>query len=125
MKKSKLFLLFAILAGCILITSCGATFDSASNNYISETQVRLDSNNFKVIKQVSGESSATYIFGIGGLSRKALEESAYSDMLKNAGLTGSQTLVNISYYVKTANILSPIYFKRTAHATAYVIEFVE
>ncbi|HIZ85380.1 MAG TPA: hypothetical protein IAC04_02695 [Candidatus Coprenecus stercoravium] len=87
------------------------------------TEVRLDSDNFKVVKQIKGEATATYVFGIGGLSKKALTESAISDMMEKAELTGSQAIVNTTYYVKTINICLPIYFKRTAYATAYVVEF--
>lgn len=40
------------------------------------TEVQLNKKNHKVIKRVSGEANATYIFRIGGLSNKHLIEQA-------------------------------------------------
>ncbi len=125
MTKTRIFILMAIITGGLLVSSCGISYENVKSTNQWMTEVRLDSGNFKVVKQIKGEVTATYIFGIGGLSKKALTESAISDMLNKADLQGSQAIVNTTYYVKTINIVSPIYFKRTAYATAYVVEFTD
>lgn len=125
MTKPRISIILAAVAACLMATSCSISYENTKNASLWQTNIQLNSDNYRIVKQISGESSATYIFGIGGLSKKALTESAISDMLDNAGLTGSQAIINTTYYVKTVNIVSPIYFKRTAYATAYVIEFVE
>lgn len=125
MTKTRIFILMAIIAGGLLVSSCGISYENIKSTNQWMTEVRLDNGNFKVVKQIKGEATATYIFGIGGLSKKALTESAISDMLDKADLQGSQAIVNTTYYVNTINIVTPIYFKRTAYATAYVVEFTD
>ena len=80
--------------------------------------------NFKVVGQVQGEASATYICGIGGLSKKALNANAVSEMYKNANLTGSQTIINV-YVKETVGGVIPFYAKNTYIASGTIIEFTE
>ena len=49
-----------------------------------ETKLILSEPNYRIVKEVSGEWTATYVFGIGGLSRKSLETNAIGEMYKNA-----------------------------------------
>lgn len=116
----KFFAIIAVVAAVLCATSCGASY-AVSNNQ-SETKVVLSGNNFEVLGQVSGQASATYICGIGGLSEKALYTNAVDEMFKNAELSGSQTIVNIttSYAVK---MYTPLYVVETCMATGTVIEF--
>lgn len=90
-----------------------------------QTQVRLQEKNFKVVGVVKGEWSATYVLGIGGLSKQSLMNSAISDMYEKANLTGSQTIVNITSVVSVKQIVWGIYMQRTATVTGTVIEFTE
>ena len=117
MKKTRIA---ALLIAAMCLTGCGAAL-TVSNN-ITETQIVLSENNFKVVGQAYGESSATYICGIGGIGRKALRNNAINEMSKNAKLTGAQTLTNIttSHSVK---MVTPLYIKVTYSATANIIEF--
>lgn len=112
--------IIAVVAAVLCATSCGASY-ALSNNQ-SETKVVLSGNNFEVLGQVSGQASATYIFGIGGLSKKALYTNAVDEMFKNADLSGSQTVVNIT--TSTAvKMITPFYVVETCMATGTVIEF--
>ena len=72
----------------------------------------------------AGEWSATYVFGIGGLSKKALETNAVSEMYKNAGLTGNQQIINITT-TQSVETWALVYSKVRAIAHGYVIEFEE
>lgn len=123
MKKLKLLLVLCISA--ILFSSC-AGFNSTiyPKESPAHTQVLLQENNFRVIKTVEGEWSATYILGIGGLSKESLLNSATSNMYKNAQLTGSQTIINITSVVSSKTILG-IYTKKTAIVSGTIIEFIE
>lgn len=116
----KILLVCAIMIAALSFTGCGVTSHVSQNR--TETQVVLSENNFIVVGQAYGESSATYVFGIGGLSKKALCDNAINEMAKNAHLTGSQTLTNITTSV-SIKMITPLYVKITCHATANIIEF--
>ena len=120
--------LFLCCISAILFSSCGIAAGLNTTSYPNDpvqTQVRLQEKNFKVVGVVKGEWSAKYVFGIGGLSQKSLANSALSDMYKNADLTGSQTIVNVTTVVSTKQVIWGIYIVRSAVATGTVIEFTE
>ena len=105
------------------MTGCGTTMLNTANHYGTQTNVELSHNNFKVIKQVEGFSSASYVLGIGGLSRNAARNNAINDMLKKANLRDGQTIVNI--YVKNhISTIFGLYVRISYTATGEVIEFI-
>lgn len=57
------------------------------------------------------------------MSKKSMDESAISDMYKNANLTGSQAIINTNVSHKNKLIL--IYTQTKAIATGTVIEFTD
>lgn len=116
----KKMLLAAVGAACLTLTSCGVA-QTASNN-ITETKVVLSSNNFKVVGQASGECTATYILGFGGLRHKALKANAIDEMSKNAHLTGAQTLTNVTVH-SSMKMITPFFVQVTYSATANIVEF--
>lgn len=113
-----LFTCFIIFTGCVSQHN-GLT----SNQNIHGTQVVLSEKNFKVVSNVLGESEATYVFGIGGLSKNAMIAEARAQILKKAAMIGrSRALVN-----ETVEIKNTVYFvvvKRKVTVTAQVVEFV-
>ena len=121
--------LFMCCLSAILFSSCGVATGLNTTGYVSyvptHTEVRLVDNNFKVVGLAKGEWSATYVFGIGGLSNKSLMNSAISDMYEKANLTGSQTIINVTSAVSTKAIVWGIYMQRTAVVTGTIIEFTE
>ncbi len=119
MKKS--FLLLASVVLCFLLTSCGFSREAVSNIAQQETSVVLNQNNFEIIKSVKGECSQVYVLGFGGISKKSLGESAMSQMIENAELTGAQAIVNTSVSYKTQHYILVHIIKATATGT--VIEF--
>ena len=114
-------ILFAVVAiSALTLSSCGI-HETFSNN-LTETKVVLSQNNFKVVGQAFGESKATYILGIGGLSRNSLKKNAINEMSKNANLSGSQTLTNVTTHASYRTVLG-IWTQITVNATANIIEF--
>lgn len=113
----------AFVAATLSFTGCAGIGSTAvSNHNLTQTQVVLSDNNFKVIGQAYGEATATYICGVGGLNKKALYDNAINEMAKNANLSGSQTLTNttVHYSIK---MITPFYVKTTCSATANIIQF--
>ena len=117
----KFLTICAFVAATLSLTGCAGLATSVSNN-LTQTHVVLSDNNFKVVGQAYGESTATYICGIGGLSKEALSNNAINEMSKNANLNGSQTLVNTTVHYSTA-MWTPFYVKVTCSATANIVEF--
>ncbi|MDD3913649.1 MAG: hypothetical protein PHU62_10460 [Bacteroidales bacterium] len=76
----------------------GGLTRNANNN---TTKVVLSQKNYKVIERVQGISKATYVFGIGGLSKQALIAEAKADMLSKANIVGgSKAIINENVEVK-------------------------
>lgn len=113
-------------AACLalLTTSCGVHSEATSNRNLTQTEVVLSRNNYKIVGMASGESCQNYILGIGGLSPKSLGESALSDMYRTAGLKGSQVIINTNVCYKKAIYLG-VYIKAKAIATGTIIEFID
>lgn len=126
MKKKNASIVAVMGSLLLMCNSCGISQQMASNVNAQETEVVLAKKNYKVIGNVTGESTQKYVFGIGGLSRKSLNQSALADMYNNADLNGkSRAVVNASVVAKTKFILSPIYTETKVIATGTLIEFTE
>ncbi len=106
------------------LSSCGIMNDATSNQNLVQTNVILNQKNYKVISNVKGESKQCYVFGIGGLSKKSLRESAMSDMFQNADLKeGARAIINTNVQYKYQFYI--LWFKCKAIATGTIIEFTE
>lgn len=114
----------ALMSSMLLTTSCAVHSGLTSNLNNHSTEVVLSKKNFKVIKTVTGESSVTYVLGIGGLSKRALIAQARAKMLEEAGLEGgAKAIINETVEVKGSNF--PFVGKKLVVVTAQVIEFTE
>ena len=89
----KKFLVMGVATLALLCSSCGISRSATGNTNLTQTEVQLTKKNFKVVGTVSGESTQNYWLGIGGMSKKSMDESAISDMYKNANLKGSQAII--------------------------------
>lgn len=118
----KKFHIFMAAISAVLFTSCSGLHTLTQPNIANSPEVKFSQNNFHVVKQVSSSASSTYIFGIGGLSQKALRQNAIADMITKANLTGSQTVINITTKV-SRRMITPIYIKSTVTAQGTVVEF--
>lgn len=121
MKTIKILLI--VFLPMILITSCGIHSAMVGNINNSNTNVELSKKNFKIIGRVSGSSTATYVFGIGGLSNKNLIERAKAEMLGQLS-GGSRAIINVtteSHYT----LIVPFFYRKTITVSAHLIEFTE
>ena len=117
----KKFLFMLVAAMGLLMTSCGIHQEATSNLNQLQTQVVLNQANYNVVGTATGECTQVYICGIGGLSKKALSESAMGEMYKNANLKGSQAIVNTNVYFRYESYVFWTNVKAFAQGT--VIEF--
>ena len=118
--KKILFVLVAAMS--ILFSSCGIHNEATANYNELQTQVVLNQANYKVVGTATGECTQVYIFGIGGMSKKSMSNSATSEMYKNANLRGAQAIINSNVNFKYTTVLG-VYSKVTATATGTIIEF--
>ena len=119
----KIMTMAMAVAAILLLAGCGVSQALTSNANLNQTNVVLSQKNFHVVKNVEAEATATYVFGIGGMSKKALYSNAVAELTKNSNLTGSQALVNVTVKNSAKSILC--YTKITYHAEGTVIEFDE
>lgn len=108
----------------IFIFSITLFFSSCAfhTGYMSNSAA-LSQNNFSYVKKnLVGESTATYIFGFGGLARKNLVEDAKSDLMKNSNLTDGQALANITVNFKNT-LITGIYNQVKCTVTADIVQF--
>ena len=117
----KLFSFVAIFAVAMMLTGCGFTSNLSSNVNVVETSVVLSEANFNVVRNVSAEVASTYVFGIGGIGKKALKDVAVAELTEKANLVGSQALINVAVKSSIQNYF--IVNKVTFTATGTVIEF--
>ena len=88
------------------------------------TEVVLSKKNFKVLESVQGEAQALYVFGIGGLSKKALIAEAKANMLAKANrVGGSKAIINETVEIK--HTLFPIVRLYTVTVSGHIVEFTE
>jgi hypothetical protein len=116
---------FALIGALLLTGTSCATHSAYTGNLKSQnTQVILSQDNFKVGERIQGEAKATYVFGLGGLSKKSLVESARSNMYQNANLEGgSKALINETFSVKNSFFF--FFWKHQVNVSADVVEFTK
>ena len=129
MKKLILSLLSIVLLGSM--SSCGFYSHLTGNQNQNQTSVVLKEANYRIVENISSEVSQTYIFGMGGLRKRALKENAIDKMLNEARqknpelMSGSKAVINITTSENVRIIIPPIYIKRTIMAHGTVIEFTK
>ena len=101
----KLFLLFLTV---ISISSCAIHSGLTSNLNSHDTQVVLAKKNFKILKKVTGEAQADYVFGFGGFTKQGLIAEAREKMLQDANLIGTSKAV-INETVEVRQSFFPIF----------------
>ncbi len=112
---------FAILIAACTITGCGFSNYLTQNQNQNSTTVVLSQNNYSIIGTVEAQTSAEYIFGIGGIGKNALYSNSMSELLKKAQLKRSQALINISTKTHVETCL--IWSRYTVLTLGTIIEF--
>ena len=112
------FLKSVIALSCaFLISSCAFHTGYMSNS------ASLSSANFSYVKRnLQGESTATYIFGIGGLGKQTLVDDARIMIINNNPLKDNQTFANITVNFKSSFYLGVV-STVTCTITADIVEF--
>ena len=120
----KLFIaLVVIIAITMASCSTGRYVGNSKNLNMNQTQVVLSEANFKVVKTVQ-----THVVFKQGMkfSAEQLQQSAYAALLKEANLTGSQVLINVT--MERVQRLKGLYMPKEDNAvlvTGTVIEFLK
>jgi hypothetical protein len=106
-----------LIIGSIIFSSCAAFHDGAM---VPSTS--LNAANFNYIGQASGNASAMYFLGIGGLDKSTLVGNAKSQMMRKFPLKSNQAYANV-----TVNFKNSFYFgilaDRRCIITADIVEF--
>jgi len=115
---------FLLISITFLFSGCAMHSGLTTNLNNHTTEVVLSKNNFKVIASVQGESYATYVFGIGGLTKKAMVAEARVNMLSKANMIGSsKAIINETVEIKCS--LFPIVRRYRVIVSGNIIEFTE
>ncbi len=114
-----------VLAVGLFMASCstGRYVANSQNLNLNQTQVVLSEANFKVVKQV--QTSVVYKASLK-FSAEQLKQSAYAALVKEAKLTGAQTIVNVT--MEQVQRLSGIIVPKEENAivvSGTVIEFIK
>ena len=121
MKKS-IKLLF--VAGLLLTLSGCSTHLNTFALVQNSPEVILREDNFRVVGMAEATTSVKRILGIGGISRSAVRENAVAELFKNANLTGSQTIVNITERVSLTGV-PPFFTRHTITTVGTIVEFTD
>lgn len=121
--KMKRVVVTAIALGVVvlLVSGCHGSQNMVYNS-LSQTEVVLSQNNFRVVGSAEGVYKGQYVFGLGGSSKSLMQENAVQQMYKNAKLRGSQTIINVCYSISTRTIFL-FYKERVVTAYGTIIEF--
>ncbi len=117
MKKNILKSIFAFTIA-IFISSCAAFHSGYMTN-----SAALSSANFSYVKQnIKGQSTATYVLGIGGLEKVTLVDNAKQQMLATNPLKSNQALANLTVNFKYSFYFG-VFSSVNCTVTADVVEF--
>jgi hypothetical protein len=119
----KLIIALGVLVSIVSLTSCGVGAAYVFNHNQNATQVHLGSSNFNVVDKVKGSAEVSYVLIFGGMKKKSLYATAYSNMVEEANLTGSRAIVNVVTEEHIGGV-PPFFFTRTITVSGHVVEFV-
>ncbi len=109
----------------MILSSCGISDEAATSVSELQTQVVLSKKNYRVVREVMGQSTQHYaLFFLGGVSRQSLRSSAINEMMSNANIMGSEAIINVHVQYKSATAFG-LWGMRRAIARGTVIEFTE
>lgn len=90
-----------------------------------QSSAALSSANFSYVTNVKGESSATYVFGIGGLNKETLVDDAQKRMILSNPLKKNQAIANLTVNFKKTYIYFGVITIVKCVVTADIVEFEE
>lgn len=117
MKNSMLKKMILPVLGVFLLSGC-----AMHSGYMTGSAA-LSSNNFSYIKRdLEGESTALYVFGLGGLAKAAIMDEAKRDLLAANPLGDNQALANVTVSWKYTYVF-PFAMTNKCTVTADIVEF--
>lgn len=106
------------------LSGCAIYSDLTTNVNNHSTEVVLTENNFRVVEDVIGEATASYVFGIGGLTTKNLTAEARKNMLSKANMIGSsKALINETLEIRRSKF--PFFGRYRVIVSGQIIEFTK
>ena len=123
--KKFIYVAIAVIAMGMASCSTGNYLTTSHNMNLNQTQVVLSEANFKVVKQVS--TSVVYKQNLK-FDAEQLKQSAYAALLKEAKLTGAQTIVNVTMEQvrrEKMNLLGFCKYENAILVSGTVIEFTK
>jgi len=122
--KMKRWIVVATVVGSafVLLFASGCTYYVDGYLGQTSTDVQLSQANFHIVKEVAGNATADYWFGIGP-SKQDLVGRARRDMLASAGLTGAQAVVYLTTDVQAKGFL--FWRQKKVFVSAEVVEFTK
>lgn len=119
MKKSTIFV---CMSAMILLVSCASVnMTNHSEQPWIGNSFDLSRTDYRVIRPVSYEFTATYVLGIGGW--KSRRENAVEKLCAMADLSKRQQVVNITHRTFVNWIVGPLVIRRETAAQGLLIEF--
>jgi hypothetical protein len=115
-KQLKQLSIISLIA--VMLSSCTATH----SGYM-QSSAALSSANFSYVMNVRGESTATYILGIGGMNKETLVDDAQKHMILQNPLKKNQALANLTVNFKTSYIYFGVITTVKCVVTADIVEF--
>jgi hypothetical protein len=115
-----IFRIALMLNVALALSSCTATH----SGYM-QSSAALSSANFSYVTNVRGESSATYVFGIGGLNKETLVDDAQKRMILSNPLKKNQAIANLTVNFKKTYIYFGVITTVKCVVTADIVEFEE
>ncbi|MGM9837419.1 MAG: DUF6567 family protein [Paludibacteraceae bacterium] len=123
--KKFIYVAIAVIAIGMASCSTGNYITSSYNLNQNQTQVVLSEANFKVVKSVS--TSVVYKQKLK-FDAQQLKQSAYAALVKEAKLTGSQTIINVTMEQvrrESRNLLGFRKYENAILVSGTVIEFTK
>lgn len=117
-------IVFMFIGTMFLFSSCAIHNGLTSNANNHNTEVVLSNKNFKVTDIVKGESKAMYVFGIGGLSKKAMIAEARANMLSRANIVGSSKAI-VNETVEVKHSFFPLVRLYQVTVSGHIVEFLD
>ena len=114
MKRLLVFVFIGILfQGCI----------SLHNGVIAPNSVNVSTDNFQIVKSISGEASALYILGIGGAKKDGLVREAKINMYNDYPPKPNEIITNITVDNKQTFLFGFLVMQHSVIVSADVVKF--
>ena len=96
---------------------------SLHNGHIAPNSVSVSTDNFQIVKSISGEAKALYILGIGGAIKEGLVREAKINMYNKYPPKPNEIITNITVDNKQTFFLGFLVMQHSVIVSADVVKF--